>query len=180
MARIMGALQSQKGEGRLSKNRIPKRRRNPLRTRSIVQNGKVAERAMKDFNFHHAAISVPSLDEAIDWYSKVLGYEVEKHFFVAPAKARAAMLRKGALRVEVFEPQDAAQIPSDRLVPISDLLTNGNKHAAYRVDDMEAAITDLESKGVEPVFVVREAFGRAFFIRDCAGNLLEFVEETAD
>lgn len=135
---------------------------------------------MKEFAFHHAAISVPSLDEAIDWYSKVFGYEVEKRFFVAPAKARAAMLRKGPLRVEVFEPEDASKIPSDRLVPIKDLLTNGNKHAAYRVDDMEAAIVDLADKGVEPVFVVREAFGRAFFIRDCAGNLIEIVEEPAD
>ncbi len=36
---------------------------------------------------------------------------------------------------------------------------------------------ELQAKGVEIVFVVREKFGRGFFIRDCAGNLIEFVEE---
>lgn len=32
---------------------------------------------MADFTFHHGGVSVPSLDEAVDWYGSVLGFEIE-------------------------------------------------------------------------------------------------------
>ena len=35
---------------------------------------------MAEFTFHHGGVSVPSLDEAIDWYGRVLGFAVEKRF----------------------------------------------------------------------------------------------------
>ena len=38
----------------------------------------------------------------------------------------------------------------------------------------------MSAKQVDVAFVVREAFGKGCFIRDCAGNLIEFVEEPAD
>jgi catechol 2,3-dioxygenase-like lactoylglutathione lyase family enzyme len=132
---------------------------------------------MTDISFHHCAISVPNLDAAIEWYGAMLDYTVEKRFAVKPANAKAAMLRRGDLRIEVFEVPGAAPLPEDRRVPLSDLRTHGTKHPAYRVADMEAAISDFEAKGVEVVFVVREQFGKGCFIRDCAGNLIEFVEE---
>jgi catechol 2,3-dioxygenase-like lactoylglutathione lyase family enzyme len=135
---------------------------------------------MQEMCFHHGAISVPSLDEAIAWYRSVLGYEVEKRFDVAPAKAKAAMLRRHDMRVEVFEVQDASALPSDRTVPVLDLKTHGNKHVAYRVPDLDETIRQFEAKSVDIVFVVREKFGKGCFIRDCAGNLIEFVEEDAD
>lgn len=135
---------------------------------------------MENFEFHHGAISVPDLEQAIAWYGDILGYEVEKRFDVKPANARAAMLRRQNMRIEVFEVRDGNPLPEDRRIPVRDLLTHGNKHVAYRVDDMEEAISQFEEKGVEIVFVVREAFGKGCFIRDCAGNLIEFVEEDAD
>lgn len=133
---------------------------------------------MTDISFHHCAISVPDLNAAIEWYEAMLDYTVEKRFSVKPANAKAAMLRRGDLRIEVFEVPGAAPLPADRRVPLSDLRTHGTKHPAYRVEDMDAAISDFEAKGVEVVFVVREQFGKGCFIRDCAGNLIEFVEET--
>lgn len=135
---------------------------------------------MENFTFHHGAISVPDLEEAIAWYGAILGYQVEKRFDVPPAKARAAMLRRDALRVEVFEVRDGNPLPEERRVPVQDLRTHGNKHVAFRVPDMDEAIRQFEAKGVDIVFVVRESFGKGCFIRDCAGNLIEFVEEDAD
>lgn len=38
----------------------------------------------------------------------------------------------------------------------------------------------MEAKEVDIAFVVRENFGKGCFIRDCAGNLIEFVEESND
>lgn len=132
---------------------------------------------MADFTFHHGGVSVPSLAQALDWYGRVLGFEVEKTFYIAPAKAHAAMVRKGPLRFEIFEVEGAAPLPDDRRHPPSDLRTHGNKHVAFRVEDLEAFLVEMEEKGVDIAFIVRETFGKGCFIRDPAGNLIEFVEE---
>jgi len=132
---------------------------------------------MAEFTFHHGGVSVPSLDEAIDWYDRVLGFEVEKKFYIEAAKAHTAMVRKGPLRFEIFEVEGAAPLPDDRRFPPRDLKTHGNKHVAFRVEDLEEFLTEMEAKQVDIAFVVREAFGKGCFIRDCAGNLIEFVEE---
>lgn len=132
---------------------------------------------MAEFTFHHGGVSVPSLEEAIDWYGRVLGFEVEKRFWIEPAKAHAAMIRKGPLRFELFEVEGAAPLPEDRRHPPRDLQTHGNKHLAFRVEDLEAFLVEMEQKQVDVAFVVREKFGKGCFIRDCAGNLIEFVEE---
>lgn len=132
---------------------------------------------MPEFTFHHGGVSVPSLDEAIEWYGRVLGFAEEKRFTIPPARALAAMIRKGALRFELFEPEDGDPLPEGRSHPPSDIRTHGNKHVAFRVESLDAFIAEMTEKGVDVPFVVREEFGKGCFIRDCAGNLIEFVEE---
>ncbi len=132
---------------------------------------------MADFTFHHGGVSVPSLDAAIDWYGRVLGFTLEKRFPIAAARAQAAMLRKGPLRFELFEVEGAAPLPDDRRHPPSDLKTHGNKHVAFRVADLEDFLVEMAAKQADIAFIVREAFGKGCFLRDCAGNLIEFVEE---
>lgn len=134
---------------------------------------------MADFTFHHGGVSVPSLDKAIDWYGRVLGFAVEKRFYIDAARSHTAMVRKGALRFELFEVEGAAPLPDERRHPPSDIKTHGNKHVAFRVDDLEAFLVEMGGKGADIAFVVREAFGKGCFLRDCAGNLIEFVEEEA-
>lgn len=132
---------------------------------------------MAEFAFHHGGVSVPSLAEAIDWYGRVLGFEVEKHFYIETAKSHTAMIRKGPLRFELFEVEGAAPLPPERRDPPGDLKTHGNKHVAFQVEDLESFIAEMQGKQVDIAFVVREKFGKGCFIRDCAGNLIEFVEE---
>jgi len=130
-----------------------------------------------EFTFHHGGVSVPNLDEAIAWYGRVLGFELERRFYIEAARSHTAMVRKGPLRFEIFEVEGAAPLPEDRRHPPRDVQTHGNKHVAFRVDDLEAFLVEMELKGADIAFVVREAFGKGCFIRDCAGNLIEFVEE---
>ncbi|MFZ2997549.1 VOC family protein [Sphingobium sp.] len=132
---------------------------------------------MAQFAFHHGGVSVPSLDEAIDWYGRVLGFELEKRFYIEAAKSHTAMIRKGALRFEIFEVEGAAPLPEDRRHPPRDVQTHGNKHVAFRVGDLDAFLVEMADKQADIALVVREAFGKGCFIRDCAGNLIEFVEE---
>lgn len=134
---------------------------------------------MAEFTFHHGGVSVPSLDAAIDWYGRVLGFDLERKFFIAAANCHAAMVRKGPLRFEIFEVVGAAPLPEDRRHPPRDLQTHGNKHVAFQVPVLEAFLVEMAEKDADVAFVVREAFGKGCFIRDCAGNLIEFVEEPA-
>jgi len=130
-----------------------------------------------EFSFHHGAVNVPDLEEAVQWYQRVLGFTVERRFEIPPANAKVAMVRKGNLRFEIFWCDTAAPLPVERRMPITDLQTHGNKHVAFQVDDIETLLVELASRGADIVFVVREEFGKGCFIRDCAGNLIEFVEE---
>jgi predicted SnoaL-like aldol condensation-catalyzing enzyme/catechol 2,3-dioxygenase-like lactoylglutathione lyase family enzyme len=136
---------------------------------------------MPEFSFHHGGVSVPDLEAAIDWYSHVLGFEVERRFHIAEADAKAAMIRKGTMRFEIFEVAGAAPLPADRRHPPADLKTHGNKHVAFQIADLDAFIAEVEAKGADVAFVVREEFGSGCFLRDCAGNLIEFVtDDTPD
>lgn len=130
-----------------------------------------------EFDFHHGGVSVPSLEAAIAWYCDVLGFAVEKRFHIAAAGAEVAMLRRGALRFELFEVAGAKPLPEERRHPPSDLETHGNKHLAFRIDDLESFLDVMQERGADIAFVVRESFGRSCFLRDCAGNLIEFVED---
>ena len=135
---------------------------------------------MADFSFHHGGVSVPDLSAAIEWYHRVLGFEEERRFDIPPARAKAAFVKKGDLRFEIFEVEGAAPLADDRREPNSDLRTHGNKHVAFRIDDLDAFLEEMENKSVDVAMVVRAPFGSGCFIRDCAGNLIEFVEEPAD
>ena len=130
-----------------------------------------------EFRFHHGGVSVPNLDEALDWYRDVLGFEVEKRFRIDGARADVAMIRRGPVRFELFRVDDATAMPDDRRYPDRDLQTHGNKHVAFRVDDLDDWLDYLKDKDADIALVVNESFGRGCFVRDCAGNLIEFVEE---
>lgn len=133
---------------------------------------------MADFTFHHGGVSVPCLDGAIAWYGRILGFEEERRFRIELAKASVAFIRKGPLWFELFEVEGAAPLPEDRRHPPSDLRTHGNKHVAFRVEDLDALLAEMADKQVDVAFMVKEQFGAGAFIRDCAGNLIEFVEES--
>ena len=79
-----------------------------------------------ELKFHHGGISVPDLEASIRWYHDTLGFEVEQRFEIPKAHARVAMIRRGSLRMELFEVEDAKPLPEDRRLPDRDLKTHGN------------------------------------------------------
>jgi len=130
------------------------------------------------FWHHHGGVSVPDLDDSIAWYCEKLGFEVEKRFHAPPIPADIAILKNGDLRMELFCLKEATPLPEDRRTPNLDLRTHGNKHVAFGIDDVEAFAKILEKRGVDIVWVKKFEFGSNIFIRDNAGNLIEFLEET--
>ena len=130
-----------------------------------------------ELKHHHGGISVPDLEASVRWYAEVLGFEVEKRFEIAPIPAKVAMLRRGDLRVELFEVPGAKPLPEERRQPNLDVKTHGNKHLAFAINDLDAAERELRRRGADIVFVGRFEFGSNIFLRDNAGNLIELVLE---
>ncbi|HZF15934.1 MAG TPA: VOC family protein [Steroidobacteraceae bacterium] len=136
----------------------------------------MAGRRKLEFKHHHGGISVPDLEASIRWYADVLGFEVETRIYIEAVPAKVAMLRHGELRLELFEVEGAAPLPPDRREPNKDLRTHGNKHIAFAVKDVDSFAEQLRKRGADIVFVGHFEFGSNIFIRDNAGNLIEFVQ----
>lgn len=130
---------------------------------------------MPDLGFHHAAMSVPDIEAAARWYADVLGFREESRFTI-PGGTQAMFLERDGLRIELFQVVAPKPMPADRLDPREDLKTLGNKHAAFTVADYDAFRADLIARGIEIVLEVGQTFGRGLFIRDGAGNVIEFLE----
>ena len=120
----------------------------------------------------HWGISVPDLDASIAWYGEMLGFAEVRRFDIPKAGARAAIIRRGTLDIEVFEVQGASPLPPGRSIPNEDIRTHGVKHVALAVEDRQALLDYLSTRGVEVVF--RGIKGA--FILDNAGNIIELME----
>jgi methylmalonyl-CoA/ethylmalonyl-CoA epimerase len=134
-------------------------------------------RAPLEFSHHHGGVSVPDLEASIRWYAAVLDFAVERRFEIPAIPAKVAMICRGPLRMELFEVPGAAPLPPDRRQPNLDVRTHGNKHVAFAVANVDTFAEELKRRGADIVFVAHHPFGSNIFIRDNAGNLIEFVQE---
>ena len=129
-----------------------------------------------EFWHHHAGISVPNLDRAIEWYNAVLGFEVEARFPIDVIPAKVAMLKNGPLHIELFEVPNAVPASADRRLPDKDLYTHGNKHVSFAVGSVKQLAEELRRRGADIVWVREMEQGSNVFIRDLDGNLIEFPD----
>lgn len=129
---------------------------------------------------HHFGISVPDLDAAVDWYGRMLGFTLEKRLHIPPIPADVAFVKRGTFRIEIFQVGGAAPLPADRRVPNLDLKTHGNKHLCFEVPSVPEAIARLRALGADIAFEVTVEGNPTAFVRDCAGNLIEFLQPFAE
>jgi methylmalonyl-CoA/ethylmalonyl-CoA epimerase len=139
-----------------------------------------AQGAIGPLRAHHFGISVPDLDAAIAWYAEMLGFQLEKRLFIAPIPAQVAFVRRGDFRIEIFEVEGAAALPEGRRVPNLDLRTHGNKHLCFEVAAVAVAVARLRQHGADIAFETRVEGNPTAFVRDCAGNLIEFIQAFAE
>ena len=110
---------------------------------------------MKPTGVHHVAICVADAAQGLAFYRDVLGMTP----LPRPDLGRGYWLDAGGQQVHLME---------------SDTQPPDANHFAIRVDDVDAAVTDLQEHGVE---VHRIPFipgsGRQAFLHDPFGNLIE-------
>jgi catechol 2,3-dioxygenase-like lactoylglutathione lyase family enzyme len=107
----------------------------------------------------------------------MLGFTLERRYRLEAIPAEIAMIRNGALHVELFQVPDPQPKSPERSVPDDDVRTVGNKHVAFSVVDVRTTLEGLRAKGADIVWLKELSNGRAAaFIRDNEGNLIEFVQ----
>jgi methylmalonyl-CoA/ethylmalonyl-CoA epimerase len=154
------------------------------------------EQAMTDvIQIHHVSIAVPDLDVAIEWYGRVLGFSDPKHFRIDALDARMAFIRRGALRLELWQHAEAQPVPAERRQPDTDLRTCGTKHMGLAVHDLKTHLERFVYEGVDIAGIQRSPAEPmrsdpnpltsdsrppfAMFIRDPGGTLIEILDADA-
>jgi methylmalonyl-CoA/ethylmalonyl-CoA epimerase len=96
---------------------------------------------------HHVAFAVEDLDEAVDTYRSLFGAEVELRDRLEDQGVEAAYLRLGSGRVELV-----SALGED--TPVGRFLASrgpGMHHVGYAVEDVSAAVGELEAKGANVI-----------------------------
>jgi methylmalonyl-CoA/ethylmalonyl-CoA epimerase len=123
----------------------------------------------------HLGVAVPSLPEAVAAWT-ALGFSVRETHDVPSEKVRAAFLPLGEARLELLEPTDSTSVIARFLEKRS-----GLHHVCVLVEDLEATLAEMKTRGVELVDEVpRIGAGgcRVAFVhpRAATGVLLELKE----
>jgi methylmalonyl-CoA epimerase len=94
---------------------------------------------------HHLGVAVEDLDSALSTYERLFGARLEHRETVDDQGVEAAALRIGSDRVELL-----AALGDD--TPVGRFLAKrgpGMHHVAYEVDDVGAALEELNAEGAE-------------------------------
>lgn len=97
---------------------------------------------------HHVALSVPNFEETIQWYQDKLDFRVMKRLELPQIATKQAILERNGFMVEVFARDKSARPKPPAVIVPDDLLTQGVKHIAFTVDDLEAVATELKQRDV--------------------------------
>jgi catechol 2,3-dioxygenase-like lactoylglutathione lyase family enzyme len=130
----------------------------------------------------HLGVVVPDVDAALAWYKEILDFHEELQYGFPEAGVKIAFLVNGAgLRLEVMERSGSAPSPDQQADVFGTLQTQGTKHIAFLVDDIEATAQELKRRGatfIQEPSDVPMAHMKGCFIRDPGGSLIEFVQRS--
>ena len=100
---------------------------------------------MEPRGIHHLGVAVEDLDSALSTYERLFGARLEHRETVDDQGVEAASLRIGSDRVELL-----AALGDD--TPVGRFLAKrgpGMHHVAFEVDDVGAALEELNAEGAE-------------------------------
>jgi methylmalonyl-CoA/ethylmalonyl-CoA epimerase len=108
----------------------------------------------------HIALAVADLDAAIDHYSKIWGLAVEHRERVEDQGVDEAMLAIGDTYLQLLGPTS----PDSTVGKFIERRGEGLHHIAYEVDDLEATLAELKSKGVPLIDEAPRLGGRGHMV----------------
>ena len=127
----------------------------------------------------HVGAGVHDLEIAAAWWRDHFGFVREADFTIPETGARGAFLRHGDIRIELFEYPGRTPIQRKRKDLVEALREGGFHHVAFQVDDVAAAIAELERRGVDIAYPLSDGpFGAYAIVSDPSGNFVELFPKT--
>jgi len=99
---------------------------------------------MKIVKIDHLGIAVNSIDDGKNFFSDILGLEFEGTETVAEQKVTTAFFPVGDSEVELLE----STAPDGPVAKYIEKKGEGIQHIAFRVENIEEALSELKEKGV--------------------------------
>jgi catechol 2,3-dioxygenase-like lactoylglutathione lyase family enzyme len=128
----------------------------------------------------HVEVGVDDMDVMSRWYTRVLGFKVEKSWTVdeLPGVRLAYLVHPSGWRMEF-----ASGIKGPRTPKADDFGSafqmRGFQHLCFRVSDVDAVMAEMTRQGVTAFFPATDfpvgAERRVSFIQDPEGNVIEFA-----
>jgi glyoxylase I family protein len=110
----------------------------------------------------HTAIATPNPEALGQWYEKYLNFPISYRY-------------GGNVFVKAPDGSMLELIPSVGEPVKTEVKTPGIRHLAIKVDDYDAALKELEGKGIEFFERIENDTMRLAFFRDIEGNILHLV-----
>ena len=132
---------------------------------------------MKVKHIDHIGVAVKGIEQAGKFYTDILGLKVEEIENVADQKVNVAFIPITDSEVELLESTD----PDGPVAKYINARGEGIQHVAFRVENIDEALTELKEKGVRLIDqVARKGAGGAkiAFIhpKETNGVLVEICE----
>ena len=99
---------------------------------------------MQALKLDHIGIAVKDIETALKFYSDMLGLTLEGEEVISEQKVRTAFLPIGDTEVELLESTE----PDGPVAKFIEKKGEGIQHIAFKVNDIEAALKELEEKGI--------------------------------
>jgi len=129
------------------------------------------------FKIDHLGIAVRSIDTALEFYEKQLGFPVGLRQTVEQEKVRVAMLPAGSSRIELLE----ATEPDSVIAKFVEKKGEGLHHVALKVPNLTAMVVQLKASGARVLNDPRPGAGGHLYVfvhpSSTGGVLLELIQE---
>ena len=130
-----------------------------------------------EFKIDHLGVAVRSLNQALLFYEKQLGFTVSLRETVQHEKVNVAMLPAGGPRIELLE----ATEPDSVIGKFIDKRGEGLHHVAVKVPDLSATVERLKAGGARLLNDPRPGAGGHLYVfvhpSSTGGVLLELIQE---
>jgi len=129
-----------------------------------------------ELQIDHLGIAVRSLDAALEFYEKQVGFQVSLRETVASEKVNVAMLPAGGPRIELLE----ASEPDSVIAKFIEKRGEGLHHVAVKVPDLASSVERLKQAGARLLNDPRPGAGGHLYVfvhpSSAGGVLLELIQ----
>jgi methylmalonyl-CoA epimerase len=151
---------------------VAERRSDPY----AITDGWIEQAGSSGLEIDHLGIAVRSLDTALGFYEKQLGFEVSLRETVDQEKVNVAMLPAGGPRIELLE----ASKPDSVIAKFIEKRGEGLHHVALKVPDLAAAVERLRTHGARLLNEPRAGASGHLYVfvhpASTGGVLLELIQ----